>query len=176
MAERRQARRAATLALALLAAPLLTGASGRLTALEPRLLAAHNAERAALGLKPLEWDATLAADAAGWARHLARIGDLQHAEDADPEDPQGENLWAGTKGAYTPEAMVGLWIAEKKDYRPAPIEEASRTGDFEDIGHYTQLVWRDTGRVGCALAAGAEDEVLVCRYRTAGNVEGERAF
>ena len=72
--------------------------------------------------------------------------------------------------------MVGLWLAEKKDFRQGPIPSVSRTGRFEDVGHYTQIVWKDTDRVGCALAQGARDEMLVCRYRTAGNVEGERPF
>jgi len=177
MASRRdKAGRAAALALLALAAPVLTGATGRLTDLDGRLLAAHNRERSALGLPALQWDPALAADARTWAAHLARLGTLVHAEDDEAADPQGENLWAGTRGAYTPEAMVGLWVEEKKDYRPGPIPAVSRTGDFETVGHYTQLVWRDTGRVGCALAPGAEDEMLVCRYSQAGNVEGERPF
>lgn len=173
---RERTRRAAALALLAFAAPVLVGATGRLTDLDGRLLAAHNRERAALGLPALVWDPALAAEARGWALHLARLGTLVHAEDEDEDDPQGENLWAGTRGAYSPEAMVGLWVEEKKDYRSGPIPAVSRTGDFEDVGHYTQLVWRDTGRVGCALAPGAEDEILVCRYRQAGNVEGERPF
>lgn len=171
-----KAGRASALAFLALAAPGLTGATGRLASLDQRLLAAHNRERSALGLGALEWDPALARDAGAWAARLARLGRLAHAEDDDPDQPQGENLWAGTRGAFTPEEMVGLWAAEKKDYRPGPIPAVSRTGDFEDVGHYTQLVWRDTGRVGCALASGSEDEILVCRYREAGNVEGERPF
>jgi hypothetical protein len=37
-------------------------------------------------------------------------------------------------------------------------------------------MWRDTRQVGCALAKGQENEILVCRYSAAGNVEGEQAF
>jgi hypothetical protein len=171
----RRGRTAAALLL-LASAPLTTGASSRLSSLDVRLLAAHNRERSALGLPALQWDPALAAEAAPWAARLARLGTLEHAPDTDEADPEGENLWLGTKGVYSPEQMVGLWIEEKAHYRPGPIPAVSRTGDFEDVGHYTQVVWRDTGRVGCALAGGGEDEVLVCRYRTAGNVEGEQAF
>jgi hypothetical protein len=159
-----------------LAAPALQGNVGRLSNLESRILAAHNRERSEAGLPPLQWDASLAADAAPWAAHLARLDTLDHAEDGDSADPQGENLWLGTNGHYSPEDMVGLWIAEKKDFRAGIFPDNSRTGDYEDVGHYTQLMWRATGRVGCALAKGAEDEILVCRYREAGNVEGERPF
>jgi hypothetical protein len=166
---------AAAAALAL-TTPLLAGASGRLTSLDARLLAAHNRERSALGVPALGWDPALSADAAQWAAELAEAGAFEHSPDAEGEEPQGENLWAGTSGYFTPEQMVGLWIEEKKDYRPGPIPAVSRTGDFEDVGHYTQLVWADTRKVGCALAPGEEEEVLVCRYSQAGNVEGERAY
>jgi hypothetical protein len=170
----RGARLAAAAALAL-AAPLLTGATGRLTSLEARLLAAHNRERSAAGIAPLAWDAELAAEAASWGGQLAAAGAFEH-EDISDDDPQGENLWAGTSGAYAPEEMVEGWIEEKKYFRPGRFPDNSATGDYADVGHYTQLMWRDTDRVGCALAAGAEEEVLVCRYRTAGNVVGERPF
>ena len=161
----------------LLVAPLIVGSTGRLTSLDDRLLAAHNRERAAAGLPTLAWDQDLAADAADWGEGLAAIDDIQHYPD-DPEDPepQGENLWLGTSGYYSPEAMVGMWIEEKKHFIPGVFPANSRTGNLDDVGHYTQLMWRDTGRVGCALAESSENEILVCRYSTAGNVEGEKPF
>jgi hypothetical protein len=165
---------AAALAL-MLAAPFLVGGTGRLTSLDERLLAAHNRERGAAGIAPLAWDPELAAEAAAWGGQLAASGAFEHA-DEDEDDPQGENLWAGTRGAYAPEEMVGGWIEEKKYFRPGRFPANSSTGDYADVGHYTQLMWRETDRVGCALADGAEEEVLVCRYRTAGNVVGERPF
>jgi hypothetical protein len=168
--------RIAAAALLAMAAPALQGNVGRLSNLDARLLAAHNRERAQAGLPPLRWDEGLAADAAPWAAHLAGLDTLEHADDEDEDDPEGENLWLGTKGHYSPEDMVGLWIAEKKDFRPGIFPDNSRTGDYEDVGHYTQLMWRATGRVGCAMAQGSGDEILVCRYREAGNVEGERPF
>ena len=171
----RQARLAAAAALAL-ATPLLAGATGRLTSLDDRLLAAHNRERSAAGVAPLAWDPALAAEAAAWGEELAASGAFEHAPDRGEEDVQGENLWAGTKGAYAPEEMVEGWIEEKKYFRPGRFPDNSSTGDYADVGHYTQLMWRETDRVGCALAAGAGEEVLVCRYRTAGNVVGEVPF
>jgi hypothetical protein len=170
----RTARLAAALAL-VLAAPLLAGATGRLTSLDSRLLAAHNRERGAAGIEALRWDPELAAEAAAWGERLAATGEFAHADTGD-EDPQGENLWAGTSGAYAPEEMVDGWIEEKRHFRPGRFPDNSATGDHADVGHYTQLMWRETDRVGCALAEGAAEEVLVCRYRTAGNVVGEVPF
>jgi hypothetical protein len=171
----RKARLAAAAALAL-AAPVLIGGTGRLTSLDERLLAAHNRERSAAGIPALAWDPELAAEAGEWGEMLAASGEFEHAPDSGEEDPQGENLWAGTRGAYAPEEMVEGWVEEKKHFRPGRFPDNSATGDFADVGHYTQLMWRKSDRVGCALAEGAEEEVLVCRYRTAGNVVGERPF
>ena len=161
--------------LAVLSVPLV-GSTGLSTNVDSRLLAAHNRERTAAGLEPLAWSRELAADAAEWAATLAEANDLVHAEDEDPDDPQGENLWLGTRRAYAPEEMVGMWIDEKRHFKPGIFPDNSRTGNLEDVGHYTQLMWRDTGRVGCAMSANEENEVLVCRYAAAGNVIGERPF
>ena len=158
-------------------APLFQGNVDRLGNFEQRTLASHNRERATLGIPPLEWDNGLATDAAQWAHHLTQVGYLTHSPD-DPEDydPQGENLWAGTAGYYSAESMVGLWIAEKKNFKPGIFPANSRTGNLEDVGHYTQLMWRSSGKVGCAVARGRSDEFMVCRYSEGGNVMGERPF
>lgn len=155
--------------------PVLAGGLGRTGQVEQRLLAAHNRERAALGVAPLAWDAELAGQAAAWGQSLAARGLLQHAPRGRGE-PQGENLWAGTQGAYIPEAMVDAWARERALYTHAPFPAVSQTGRWKDVGHYTQMVWRQSDRVGCAVAAGEDFDVLVCRYRSAGNVTGQRAF
>jgi hypothetical protein len=157
------------------AAPLLGASIDRTSALEDRLLAAHNRERSTVGVPSLEWDETLAADAANWAQALADTNSFEHSR-ADPTDPevQGENLWAGTAGAWAPEEMVGLWISEKRDYRAGIFPAVSRSGDLERVGHYTQVIWRATRKVGCAIARSRAEDILVCRYSTGGNVIGER--
>ena len=140
-----------------------------------RILAAHNRERMALGLEPLNWNPTLAQSARRWADHLASTGRFEHA----PENryaPQGENLWAGSKGYFAPEAMVNAWIREKKYFRPGTFPDNSVTGRVEDVGHYTQVVWRATREVGCAEARSRNEDILVCRYAEAGNYRGEQPF
>ena len=158
----------------LLCSPLLIGGTVHRADFNSRLLAAHNAERARIGVPGLSWDPGLAADARAWADELAATGRFEHSPD-DPGKPlQGENLWAGTPSAFSPEAMVGLWVAEKSDYRPGIFPSNSRSGDVERVGHYTQLIWRESHRVGCASATGQREEFLVCRYSEAGNVMGQR--
>lgn len=73
-----------------------------LSRLEPRLLALHNRERAAVGAAPLAWDPALARAAASYGPVLARLGRLAHSDPAT-RPGQGENLRMGTRGAYQPE-------------------------------------------------------------------------
>ena len=158
----------------MVASPLLIGGTVARADFNQRLLAAHNSERAAMGVPPLAWNAGLAADARVWANQLAATGRFEHSPDEPGEEPQGENLWAGTPRAFSPEAMVRLWSTEKRDYRPGVFPNNSRSGDVENVGHYTQLIWRASRQVGCASAVGRNEEFLVCRYSEAGNVVGQR--
>lgn len=159
---------------AFFALPLLLGAQSTDGHVEQRLLAAHNRERAALDLPPLRWSGRLTQDATRWADRLAAGNRLQH--ETGGGSGQGENLWAGTAGRYAPEAMVGAWSAEKAQFTPGVFPQVSRTGNWADVGHYTQMVWRDTREVGCAIGRGAAMDVLVCRYAAPGNVRGRSPF
>ena len=158
----------------LLCSPLLIGGTVERADFNTRLLAAHNVERGRIGVPTLQWDPTLAAAARQWADKMATSGRFEHSPDEPGAPLQGENLWAGTPRAYSPEAMVGLWRAEKADYRPGIFPNNSRSGDIERVGHYTQLIWSRSRRVGCATAIGSGEEFLVCRYSEAGNVMGQR--
>lgn len=162
---------------ALLAAPLLVGAAAESNSAEGRWLAAHNRVRAAVDVPPLAWSPALAVSARRWADHLARTGGFHHYKPhRDDPDPQGENLWAGTRGYYGWNDMVHAWAVERRHFVNARVPANSTTGRFEDVGHYVQLVWRRTGEVGCAMATGAVEDVLVCRYAEGGNVRGERPY
>ncbi|HEX8472007.1 MAG TPA: CAP domain-containing protein [Brevundimonas sp.] len=158
-----------------LTAPFLAGATGLTSNFEQRVLAAHNRERTAASIRPLQWDSGLAASAQAWADRLAATGAFEHAPER-AADPQGENLWAGTKGFFSAEAMVDGWIREKRYFKPGAFPHNSVTGKVADVGHYTQLMWRDTGEVGCAIATGPVEDVMVCRYAQAGNYLGEQPF
>jgi hypothetical protein len=155
-----------------LTGPLLTGAVGTTTNWQDRLLAAHNRERSDVGVPALDWDEDLAASARNWADHLAATGAFYHAPERTI-DPEGENLWAGTRGAYSIEAMVDAWAREERVFKMGRFPDNGTTGKVADVGHYTQLIWRNTGKVGCAIAAGSKEEFLVCRYSTAGNYRGD---
>lgn len=138
-----------------------------------RMLALHNHERAAVGVPPLNWDPQLAAAAAAYGSALAARGGLVHSQPA-ARVGQGENLWMGTRGAYSPEQMVASWSGEKALFRAGVFPDISRNGNWAEVGHYTQMVWRDTTSVGCAIHSSPQWDFLICRYAPMGNMMGDR--
>ena len=136
-----------------------------------RVLAAHNSERARVQLPLLGWDNALGTSAAAYAQQMAMTGAFQHSN-RKARPGVGENLWMGTRGAFSVEQMVGAWASEKRMFRPGVFPEVTTTGNWADVGHYTQMIWPTTLRVGCALASTARTDYLVCHYSPAGNIDG----
>ena len=145
------------------------------------MVAAHDAVRAAArpapvpALPALAWSDSAAQAAGAWARqcqwrHDPALGALG----------LGQNLYAST---FRPSSsdVVGSWAAEAADY-----DLASNTCAAGKVcGHYTQLVWRDTRRVGCAtvscttgspFAGGGAWWYVACDYDPPGNFVGQRPY
>ena len=136
-------------------------------------LDAHNRYRSEVGVPPLQWSDSLAASAQQWADHLAATGSFEHSG----TQGQGENLWKGTANAFSLTQMVDRWGAEKQYFKNGAFPDVSTTGNWGDVGHYTQIVWKDTSQVGCASADGSDgNSYLVCRYVSPGNFQGQAAF
>ena len=133
------------------------------------ILAEHNQYRAEIGVPPLQWSENLAASAKLWANHLAQTGKFEHSG-------AGENLAQGTAGAFSVTQLVDMWVNEKNNFRNGTFPDVSNTGNWADVGHYTQLIWRNTTEVGCGIATGNGNDVLVCHYNPAGNVVGQNVF
>ena len=144
--------------------------------LKAAMMDGHNAARAAVGVAPLTWSDTLATTARAYAEEMARTGKFAHAPQPQGMTREGENLWTGTRYAYAYAEMMGHWVAEQSDFINMPTPGFSRTGKVEDVAHYTQIVWRGSTRVGCAMASSKTDDYLVCRYSPPGNVFGQKAY
>jgi hypothetical protein len=81
----------------------------------------------------------------------------------------------GTRGGYSLEDMVGGWAAEKAWFRAGLFPDVTTSGKtWDQVAHYTQIIWRGTQRVGCAVHRAGKWDYLVCRYLPAGNVVGQR--
>ena len=158
-------RPALLLALATLSAsPLVHAASAD----QAQLLTTHNLYRAELELPPLIWSADLEKSALAWAEDLASRNAFQHSQSAN-----GENLWKGTAGAYSQADMVHSWGSEKQYYVHGTFPKVTTGGV---VGHYTQMIWRQTTQVGCGLASGKGFDVLVCQYNPPGNWMGQSPY
>ena len=140
-----------------------------------RMLVIHNRERAAVGAPPLAWDPMLAQSAASYGPALASLGRLQHSP-RETRPGQRENLAMSSSGYLDDGQLAGLWVAEKNQFTPGLFPNVSRTGYWKDVAHYTQMVWKGTTHVGCALYRGGGNDFLICRYSPPGNADGKPVY
>lgn len=152
-------------------APPPPAAGGALTAAEAQaMVAAHNAVRAEVGVGPVEWDRAVAAYAQGYVATLAASCSLSHSS-----SQYGENLaaWSGVRPVSQ---AVTQWASEKALYHGGggPFE----SGD--GAGHYTQVVWRASTRIGCGRTicknGGFEMTLISCNYSPVGNMMGAAVY
>jgi len=129
-------------------------------------LQAHNTVRSQHGAAALTWSNELGAKAQQWANGC------QFKHSGGSLGPYGENLAAGT-GNFSFQNGMDLWAAEASDYDP----------NNPTYSHFTQVVWKGTTQVGCAVAtcSGIFDakygpaQYYVCEYNPPGNVIGQFA-
>ena len=74
------------------------------------------AERARLHLPLLVWNPVVAAHAQAWAAEMARSGQFVHSSN-ESRPGEGESMFRHTAGAYTPEQMVGTFLAERPNFK-----------------------------------------------------------
>ncbi|XP_059653086.1 pathogenesis-related leaf protein 6-like [Cornus florida] len=130
-------------------------------------LDAHNAARAAVGVGPMTWDDKVAAFAQNYANQ--RIGDCNMVHSTNR--PYGENLAAGS-GDFTGRAAVNMWVGEKANYN-----HNSNSCVGGECLHYTQVVWRNSVRLGCARVKCNNGWWFVsCNYDPPGNYVGQRPY
>lgn len=121
------------------------------------VLLSHNQFRQVHGAPHLVWDNALAHLAAEYASHCQFKHSRLH---------YGENLAAGYPSM---KSAVTAWYAENRLY------SYQHPGFSKATGHFTQLVWKSTQRIGCGYAVcegknGTPGTFLVCEYSPAGNV------
>jgi hypothetical protein len=140
-------------------------------------LDAHNDARAREGLPALVWDGELSQIAADWGAGCADSdgnGLIDHNDGRSEsyDTYVGENIYASSGMASGPDA-VASWMSEEADYDQG---SCSCSGV---CGHYTQVMWRQTERLGCALIECPNHRfpsAIICNYAPGGNVGGECPF
>jgi uncharacterized protein YkwD len=141
-------------------------APAALSPLAKEMIASHNQVRTQVGVGPLTWSPSLAAYAQEWANKLAATGQFEHRKNGG----YGENLYWGQGRAASPSNVVSSWASEASDYN------YSNNNCRDVCGHYTQIVWKNTTEVGCAVAKVRNEEYWVCNYNPPGNYVGQKPY
>ncbi|WP_164012488.1 CAP domain-containing protein [Pyxidicoccus trucidator] len=94
----------------------------------------------------------------------------------------GENIAAATPDYWDTEGVVMAWADEVADYN----YENNSCATGKQCGHYTQVVWRATTRVGCATKVCTQNspfgaqaptwQYWVCNYDPPGNYRGQKPY
>jgi Cysteine-rich secretory protein family len=159
------------------------------------VLVSHNQVRSgvastAANMTRLVWDANLATVAQNWANQC----NFSHNPNSNSDyavlstntGQVGENIFVTTTSranALTgPGSAVPFWASEGIDYNFS----TNTCADGKVCGHYTQLVWANTLRVGCGIQqcptiAGLPStfnngQLVVCNYNPAGNFIGQSPY
>ncbi|ERN07266.1 hypothetical protein AMTRI_Chr12g240920 [Amborella trichopoda] len=137
-----------------------------------QFLFAHNWARAQHLEIPLVWDIEVEKYAKWWANQRKSDCKLQHSF-PEGDFKLGENIFWGSGSVWSPIDAVKAWVDEEKYYS---YRSNSCVGD-QMCGHYTQVVWKNTRRIGCArVVCDTGDVFMTCNYDPPGNYLGERPY
>lgn len=129
-------------------------------------LNAHNKARASVGVGPMRWDNKVAAFAQNYVNRLRGNCRLVHSG-----GQYGENL-AWSSADMTAGAAVRMWVNERQFY-----DYNSNSCVGGECRHYTQVVWRNSVRLGCAkVRCNNGATIISCNYDPPGNYAGQRPY
>lgn len=127
----------------------------------------HNTARAQVGVANITWDNTVATYALNYANSRKSDCNMVHSN-----GPYGENLAKGS-GSFTGVGAVNLWVNEKQYY---DYYSNSCVGGGQCL-HYTQVVWRNSVRLGCARVQCNNGWWFIsCNYDPPGNYIGQSPY
>ncbi|XP_038199825.1 peptidase inhibitor 16 isoform X3 [Arvicola amphibius] len=161
---------------------LLLTAAGPTSALtedeKQTMVELHNFYRAqvsppASDMLQMRWDDDLAAFAKAYAQKCVWGHNKERGR-------RGENLFAITDEGMDVPLAVGNWFEEREHYNLS----TATCDPGQMCGHYTQVVWSKTERIGCGShfcesLQGVEEaniHLLVCNYEPPGNVKGRKPY
>ncbi|XP_033626865.1 multiple epidermal growth factor-like domains protein 6 [Asterias rubens] len=167
-------------------APVQVGITPRMARM---LVAMHNNYRRnvpgpAANMEEMTWDDDLESMAADYAKEC--IWGHGNPDNITPYQHVGQNLAYSRGGApASPMYLISHWFNEKENY---DINTDSCVPGTV-CGHYTQIVWAHTKKMGCAMhlcpvlrdpliegASFKNAQLLVCNYGPGGNVNGHAPY
>lgn len=137
-------------------------------------LEVHNDLRSHHQVAPLTLTPQISAVAQKWAEHMAKQGSLSHSKPDQrmyKGSQMGENIamkFDSRIKEFTGGSATKQWYSEIKDYDFA-------TGKGRGVvGHFTQVVWKESTEFGIGRAQAANGAWYVCaNYAPAGNFIGK---
>jgi len=151
-----------------------------------RILADLNRVRKELSTKegvtlpPLVWDDTVANMAQLVVNNDATCNPNHGYDTCGNTINLGQNLAAGgigTGGLNSVEEAVRMWESEKSVWDWSSRDINKCTGGWEKCGHFSQIVWKATTKVGCASRkCGSGDNArlaIACDFYPGGNSGGK---
>ncbi|XP_070174200.1 uncharacterized protein [Littorina saxatilis] len=148
-------------------------------AVKDSIVKRHNELRAcvipaASNMKTMTWDNELEELADDWVQKCTFNHRPWEERKTESHKGVGENIWAGSGGNADPVHAVTNWYNETKDYTYSTMKCTPK----KPCGHYTQVVWATTTKVGCSVRHCDKIEkiswpnggwVILCNYAPTGN-------
>ena len=178
---------------------MLVSQSGLSQTFDQIMLTEHNNLRSLHQNTPaLTLDTELSAQAKTWAEHLLKIGHLRHGS-REQRSGAGENLYFTRQSISTYSQAQLNWMKTHypnidipKPFTPINLAHQAALSWYKElnnyeyptgtslngqaIGHFTQVVWKSSTKLGCGTAHKTEGKMItayvVCQYAPAGNVRG----
>ncbi|NXO71970.1 GLIP1 protein, partial [Phainopepla nitens] len=136
---------------------------------------------AASNMLYMTWDPDLAKTAKAWAKKCMFKHNI-YLKERGKVHPRfrtaGENIWTGSVSVFTVKTALTSWYQEVEFY------DYDTNGCSKVCGHYTQVVWATSYKVGCAVQFCPTVEYIsirnaalfVCNYGPPGNYIGARPY
>ncbi|XP_006881982.1 PREDICTED: cysteine-rich secretory protein 2 [Elephantulus edwardii] len=148
------------------------------TSIQKEIVNKHNELRKgvsppARNMLKMEWNRDATANAQKWANKCTL--DHSNQEDRKTTTKCGENLYMSTDPTFWSTAIQS-WYDESLNFTYG----VGPTTSNSVVGHYTQLVWYSSFRIGCGIAFCPNQEEFkyfyVCHYCPAGNNVNQKHF
>lgn len=151
--------------------------------MKDEMLQLHNQVRSKNGALPLKWNDELSIGAQKWVDYLKNNENcnMRHPTSSQEEmnkylnnNTWGQNIaWFSGNSQGSPQACFDGWVTKEcPNYNPNNPGDRSKG----DVGHYTQIVWKNTTDVGCAKASCGNQTLWACNYSPAGNIRMNNGF
>jgi hypothetical protein len=128
----------------------------------------------ATNMRQVYWDISLANLAQVWVQYLAATNTFDHDCNScrllsnNVSISVGQNLYFSENVAYDTvniwiQSILNGWYGEKSNFVYGATY-GSLTGNFGEVGHYTQMVTASVSRIGCGMAQANSKLYVACNY------------